>query len=103
MIWTPLNYISPILLFVGSLIGFVFGKRKQSAEVESLSVNASKVALQALLDTIEPLRGEIAGLKHEVENLKALNNQLILENADLANSVSELRKIIDNYPVQGWS
>lgn len=97
----PINYISPILLFVGSLIGFLFGKRKQSAEVESLSVNASKVALQALLSTIEPLKGEIEELKREVNSLKDLNRQLLNENADLADSVSALRKLVqqvDDYP-----
>lgn len=95
------NYISPFLLFIGTLLGWWFGRRKQNVEIESISVSASKVALEALLSTVEPLRQEIADLKTEVEELKGLNAQLVSENESLAESVKQLRRLVqtvDDYP-----
>lgn len=95
------NFLSPLLVFVAVVGGWVLGKRKQVAEVDSLTVGASKVAVDALLSTVQPLKDEIAHLKSEVDELRRLNQKLIAENRDLASAISQLRRYVsevDDHP-----
>lgn len=89
-----IEFLSPVLVFIGVVGGWFAGRRRQVVEIEGLSVSASKVAVETLLSTIEPLKAEIAELKSEVADLKDLNRQLIEENVTLASSVKQLRRLV---------
>ena len=89
-----LDLLSPILLFSGSLVGYLFGKRKQAVEVEAISVSASKTAIESLLVTIDPLKAQIRDLEAEIKELKKLNKALMEENKALQEVVSDLRNFI---------
>lgn len=96
-----LDIVAPVLVFLGVAGGWYTGRRRQKVEVESLSVTASKIAVETLIATIEPLKHEIASLKVEVGELKVLNAQLLEENNSLATSVKQLRRLVaqvDDYP-----
>jgi FtsZ-binding cell division protein ZapB len=96
---TVLNTLSPVLVFAAVVGGWWVGRKKQAVEVESLSVSASHVALDALLSTVQPLQDEIEHLKREVSHLRQLNQQLVEENRDLAKSVSQLRSYVTDVTV----
>lgn len=89
-----LDLLSPVLLFSGSLVGYLFGKRKQAVEVEAISVSASKTAIESLLVTIDPLKAQIRDLEAEIKELKKLNKALMEENKALQEVVSDLRNFI---------
>lgn len=89
-----LNYISPVLLFLTAMLGWWFGRRKQTAEIDSLAVSSSKVAVEALLATIHPLKQELEDLKFEVGELKELNKALVIENQSLQASIRQLRVLV---------
>ena len=86
-----IELVAPAVALFSALLGFLFGRRKQSAEVESLSVAAAKVAVDSLLLTVEPLRTEIAELKIQVATLERQNSELLAENRRLSRNVSDLR------------
>jgi len=95
------NVLSPILVFAAVVGGWVLGRRKQSAEIDSLTVSAAKVAVESLLSTVQPLKDEIEHLKSEVVQLRVLNQQLVEENKDLAKAINQLRRYVstvDDYP-----
>ena len=89
-----LNLLSPILLFTGTVIGFLFGRRKQNVEIDSIAVASSKVAVETLLATIDPLKEEIRQLKSEVEALKELNEMLVTENKQLSESIKQFKRYL---------
>lgn len=87
------NILAPLLVFLGVAGGWWVGRKRQVAEVESLSVTASKVAVDSLLSTVQPLKDQVRRLEAEIEALKQLNEQLVRENETLRRSISDLRAL----------
>lgn len=86
--------IAPLLVFLGVAGGWFAGRKRQEAEVESLAVQASNVAVETLLDMVQPLKTEIAHLKTEINELKELNGRLIQENVLLSENIAQLKSLM---------
>ncbi len=88
--------VSPVLVFFGIAGGWFAGRRREQATVEHLTVQASQVAVETLLETVAPLKEEINRLKAEVVQLRRLNQQLVDENRELKEAVDKLRRSLSD-------
>jgi predicted nucleic acid-binding Zn-ribbon protein len=60
------NYITPILTFVGTLMGFWYGQKRSKAETDSIIITNVKALMDIQNDTIQKLRVEIEGLREKI-------------------------------------
>jgi len=109
-IWEIVSYLATA--FAGSFFGWLFGRRREKAEVEGVRVQNFDAALEAykkmyedmiedLKDQNEDLKGQVESLKQELsENRKqiiTLTNFVLasaMKRADDATDFTELKEIL---------
>lgn len=58
--------LTPLLTFVGTLMGFWYGSKRNKAETDGLIITNVKALLDLQNETIEKLRTEIEGLRQKI-------------------------------------
>ena len=60
------DFITPILTFIGTVIGFWYGSKRNKAETDSIILTNVKALMDIQNETIEKLRNEIEGLRVKI-------------------------------------
>jgi predicted RNase H-like nuclease (RuvC/YqgF family) len=60
------HLITPILTFIGTIIGFWYGSKRNKAETDSIILTNVKALMDIQNETIEKLRTEIEALRVKI-------------------------------------
>jgi len=63
--------ITAIFSFIATIVGFIFGSRKNQAETDKIVLDNVKGILDVYTRTIEDLKDEVSELKKEIKEYKA--------------------------------
>ena len=77
--------LTPILTFVGTLIGYFYGSKKSKAETDSIVLQNVKGILEIQSSTIESLREQVEELQTKIEGYESYIQKL-------QDEISQLRK-----------
>lgn len=94
-----LPYLLPLLTIIGSLGGFLYGKRRRKALNRLAEAKASNTELDGIERAISIWRGLAKEFQEEVEKLRSTvdefreeNEKLSLQNEKLSHEIEELRQ-----------
>jgi len=63
--------ITAIFSFIATIVGFIFGSRKNQAETDKIVLENVKGILDVYTKTIEDLKDEVSELKKEIKEYKS--------------------------------
>jgi len=63
--------ITAIFSFIATIVGFIFGSRKNQAETDKIVLENVKGILDVYTKTIEDLKEEVSELKKEIKEYKS--------------------------------